>query len=246
MSSRAAAIAAAGMVLSQPTSSTIASRQWPRTASSIESAIVSRETSEARMPSLPIAMPSVTAIVLNSIGVPPPATMPRRACCARSRRVRLHGETSDHACTTATSGFAIAPSSSPVARSIARAGAREGPCLIASLLMFRGFLERKPRAAKTKTPRLFGRGVLVLSTWVWWCYLRKPDSRAGGHGNKDEYEDEHRSEAAIAHERHVGGRVVEELRLAVALRHGPSKPRLRETCQHIFSHMATESRGEIA
>ena len=39
------------MVLSQPTSSTIASRQWPLTASSIESAMVSREASEARMPS---------------------------------------------------------------------------------------------------------------------------------------------------------------------------------------------------
>ena len=73
ISRRAAAIAAAGMVLSQPTSSTIASRQCPVTASSIESAMVSRDTSDARMPSLPIAMPSVTAMVLNSIGVPPAA-----------------------------------------------------------------------------------------------------------------------------------------------------------------------------
>jgi hypothetical protein len=35
----------------------------------------------------------------------------------------LHGETFDQLCTMPTSGFAIAASSSPVARSIARAGA---------------------------------------------------------------------------------------------------------------------------
>ncbi len=70
-SSRARAIAAAGMVLSQPHSSTTPSRQWPLTANSIESAITSREASEARMPLLPMAMPSVMAMVLNSTGVPP-------------------------------------------------------------------------------------------------------------------------------------------------------------------------------
>jgi hypothetical protein len=36
----------------------------------------SRLISEAFMPSVPIAMPSVTLIVLNSIGVPPAARMP--------------------------------------------------------------------------------------------------------------------------------------------------------------------------
>jgi len=50
---------------------------------------------------------------------------------------------------------------------MARAGARAGPDLMALL-----FTKRVPwklqetRAAKTKTPRLLGRGVQVLVTWV--------------------------------------------------------------------------------
>ena len=76
MSSRASAITAAGIVLSQPTMQTSPSNRWPRATSSIESAITSRETSEARMPDVPIETPSETAIVLNSIGVPPAARMP--------------------------------------------------------------------------------------------------------------------------------------------------------------------------
>ncbi|CAM5260661.1 hypothetical protein RLIN73S_02494 [Rhodanobacter lindaniclasticus] len=87
------------------------------------------------MPGVPMAMPSVTAMVLNSTGVPPAARMPAIAACASSRRLRLHGETSDQVCTTATSGFFSAASSMPVARSMARAGARSGPALIRSLRM---------------------------------------------------------------------------------------------------------------
>ena len=133
---RASAIAAAGIVLSQPHSTTIASSEWPSTASSIESVMTSRLTSDARMPGVPIAMPSVTAIVLNSIGVPPAARTPSATSCARSRRFKLHGDTFDHVCTTATSGFAIAAASRPVAYSIARAGARSGPVFITSLRIF--------------------------------------------------------------------------------------------------------------
>ena len=48
----------------------------PRATSSIESAITSRLTSEARMPAEPIVMPSEIETVLNSIGVPPAARMP--------------------------------------------------------------------------------------------------------------------------------------------------------------------------
>ena len=44
--------------------------------SSIESAITSRQMSEARMPCVPIEMPSHTAIVLNSMGVPPASRIP--------------------------------------------------------------------------------------------------------------------------------------------------------------------------
>ena len=50
--------------------------RWPATTSSIESAITSREISEARIPVVPIETPSETEIVLNSIGVPPAARMP--------------------------------------------------------------------------------------------------------------------------------------------------------------------------
>ena len=56
-----AGIAAAGMVLSQPTRMIAASSEWPFTASSIESAMISRLISEARMPSPPIVIPSMKA-----------------------------------------------------------------------------------------------------------------------------------------------------------------------------------------
>ena len=57
----------------------------PRATSSIESAITSRETSDARMPSVPIETPSETAIVLNSIGVPPASRMPALHVAAPAR-----------------------------------------------------------------------------------------------------------------------------------------------------------------
>ena len=130
---RAKAIAAAGIVLSQPHNTSTASKQWPFTASSMESAITSRETKDARIPDVPIAIPSVTAMVLNSIGVPPAARIPALACSANSRRFKLHGEIFDQVCTTATIGLAISSSDNPVARNMARAGARSGPVLMASL-----------------------------------------------------------------------------------------------------------------
>ena len=78
-------MAAAGIVLSHPTMQTRPSKRWPRATSSIESAITSRLTSEAFMPSVPIVTPSEMAMVLNSIGVPPAARMPRFTCSARRR-----------------------------------------------------------------------------------------------------------------------------------------------------------------
>ena len=76
---------AAGMVLSQPTRQTRPSKRWARATSSIESAITSRETSEPRMPSVPIVTPSETEIVLNSTGIPPAARIPSFTFCASSR-----------------------------------------------------------------------------------------------------------------------------------------------------------------
>ena len=69
-------MAAPGMVLSQATSATMPSNMWPRSMSSMESAITSRLTSEAFMPSVPMVTPSEMAMVLNSMGVPPAARMP--------------------------------------------------------------------------------------------------------------------------------------------------------------------------
>ena len=103
-SSRASAIAAAGIVLSQPTRQTSPSNWWPRATSSIESAIVSRETSDMRIPGVPIVIPSETAIVLNSIGVPPAARTPALTWRARSRWFRLHGIVSVHVVQTPTIG----------------------------------------------------------------------------------------------------------------------------------------------
>ena len=85
MSMRQSAIAAAGIVLSHPTMSTSPSKLWPRVTSSIESAITSRETSEAFIPCVPMVTPSLTAMVLNSIGVPPAALTPAFTRSASSR-----------------------------------------------------------------------------------------------------------------------------------------------------------------
>ena len=94
------------MVLSQPTMQTSPSIRWPRTTSSIESAISSRLMSDAFMPSVPIDTPSETEMVLNSIGVPPAARMPAFTRWASSRWLKLHGIVSIHVVATPTSGFA--------------------------------------------------------------------------------------------------------------------------------------------
>jgi hypothetical protein len=126
------------MVLSQPTRHTSPSSRCPRATSSIESAITSRETSEQRMPSVPIETPSETEIVLNSIGVPPAARTPRLTSRASSRWFRLHGIDSIQVVATPTRGRARSSSENPVPRSIARAAARSGPSVSAALCRFAG------------------------------------------------------------------------------------------------------------
>ena len=124
--------------MSQPTRQTSPSKRCPRATSSIESAITSREISEARIPSVPIETPSETEIVLNSIGVPPASRMPRFTCCASARWLRLHGIVSIHVVATPISGFARSSSEKPVPFSIARAGARSGPSVSAALCRLAG------------------------------------------------------------------------------------------------------------
>ena len=112
---------------------TTASSMWPRTASSNESATISRETREDFIPSVPMAIPSVTVIELNSRGVPPAARTPCFTFSARRRWLIEQGVTSVHVWQTATSGLSMSASVSPVAFHMERAPARDIPRLMTSL-----------------------------------------------------------------------------------------------------------------
>lgn len=68
---RASAIMHPGMFLSQPPTATTPSICWPLTATSIKSAITSRETSEYFMPSVPMPIPSVTVGKPKTWGIAP-------------------------------------------------------------------------------------------------------------------------------------------------------------------------------
>ena len=100
--------------MSQPDIAITASNRCPRATSSIESAITSRLTSEVFIPSVPIVMPSETATVLNSIGVPPAARTPSLTFSARRRRWKLHGITSVQVLAMPTIGRDSASSSKPM------------------------------------------------------------------------------------------------------------------------------------
>ena len=124
---RHSAMMVAGMVLSQALIATTPSSRWPRTTSSMESAMTSRLMRDAFMPSVPIAMPSETAMVLNSMGTPPAARTPCLTFSDRRRRWKLQGMTSIQVLATPIRGLRKSSSVRPVARSMARAGARSGP-----------------------------------------------------------------------------------------------------------------------
>src|SRR5438067_1013509 len=83
------------MVLSQATSATMPSNMWPRTISSIESAITSRLMSEAFIPSVPMVTPSLMAMVLNSMGVPTAPRIPSFTLTASKRRYSCSGRHSN-------------------------------------------------------------------------------------------------------------------------------------------------------
>src|SRR5260370_14663815 len=132
------AMTAAGIVLSHPTIKTRPSKRCPRVTSSIESAITSRLTSEAFMPSVPIETPSETATVLNSIGVPPAARMPAFTFSARRRWLKLQGMVSIQLCPTPMSGLPRSSRVKPIARSMERAPARSSPSVNRALCRFSG------------------------------------------------------------------------------------------------------------
>src|SRR5579875_4149954 len=126
-----------GRDLSQPAKVTMASKRSACIIVSTESAITSRLTRDARIPSPPIDIPSETAMVTNSIGKPPAWRTPSFACLARRSRDMLQGVTSFHDDATATCGLSQSSSVMPIARSIARAGARSNPSVTSRL---RGFM----------------------------------------------------------------------------------------------------------
>src|SRR5260221_1409398 len=136
MSSRASAMAAAGMVLSHPTMQITASNNCPRQTSSMESAITSRLTSEARMPSVPMVSPSLMAMVLNSMGVPPAARTPSFTFTASRRRWKLHGMVSIQVLAIPISGLFRSSLVKPIALNMERAPARDRPSVMRRLRCF--------------------------------------------------------------------------------------------------------------
>ena len=120
---RAAAISIAGMLLSHPARPTKPSKRSACTTVSTLSVITSRLTSDARMPSCPMLMPSLTVIVPNSSATPPEARTPFFALSARRRSDMLQGVTSFHAEAIPICGFSQSSSVRPTARNIARAAA---------------------------------------------------------------------------------------------------------------------------
>ena len=133
---RAIAIIAPGMFLSQPPMATTPSIDCALQAVSIESAITSRETSEYFIPSVPIAIPSLTVIVPNICGIAP---APRTAVSARLRqRVEAHVAGRDRAVTVGDADDRLVEVAvgNPTARSIERLGARWTPSVTSLLRRF--------------------------------------------------------------------------------------------------------------
>ena len=126
---RSAASSIPGVILSQLEMQTIASAQCAFTMYSTESAISSRLGREYSMPPWPIAMPSSTAIVLNSRGTAPAACTASATTCPTSRRCTWPGTNSVKLLATATMGLPMSSRATPVARSSARAPAMFRPCV---------------------------------------------------------------------------------------------------------------------
>src|SRR5688500_18144412 len=117
----------------------------------MESAITSRLTSEARIPSVPIVTPSEIEIVLNSIGVHPAALIPAFACMASSRWLKLQGIVSIHSVATPMIGRARSSSVNPTALSIALAADFDAPSVSAALILFAGSLGREYTSVTRRT-----------------------------------------------------------------------------------------------
>ncbi len=77
--------------------------------------MISRETSEDFIPWWPIAIPSVTVIVVNSRGVPPASATPFFTDCACRESAMLQGAASFQQVATPTKGWSISSCVSPIA-----------------------------------------------------------------------------------------------------------------------------------
>ena len=121
------------MVLSQPTMRDEAVELWPRVTSSMESAITSRDTSDAFMPwSHGDAVADGDGVELHGRaagGADPLLDLHGEG----SRRFQLHGMVSIQVLADADDRLPRSSRLKPMARSIARAGARSGPCSITEL-----------------------------------------------------------------------------------------------------------------
>ena len=93
----------------------------------MESAITSRLTSDALMPSVPIVMPSEIDTVLNSIGVPPAARMPSLDVGGKRAEVEVARTDFDPGVGDADERLAQVGIGKPAPFSMARAGARCAP-----------------------------------------------------------------------------------------------------------------------
>ena len=119
--------------------------------------MTSRDINDARIPSLPIVIPSETAIELKSTGVPPAARIPARTGTANLSKSILHGPILVQVLKTAMMGPSKFLSSIPVARSIALAAALLGPSTMALL-----FLSNTHISSSIKKPAQLGAGELGL------------------------------------------------------------------------------------
>jgi len=129
MFSRMVAISMPGVILSQFEMQIMASAQCAFTMYSTESAMSSRLGSEYSMPPCPMAMPSSTAIVLNSRGIAPAARTASDTTWPTSRRCTCPGTNSVKLFATAMIGLPMSSLATPVARSRARAPAMFLPCV---------------------------------------------------------------------------------------------------------------------
>ncbi len=124
---RRAAISIPGVILSQLEMHTSASAWCALTMYSTESAIRSREGSEYSMPPCPMAMPSSTAMVLNSRGMPPAAVIASETMRPTGCRCVWPGTNSVKLFATAIIGLPKSAAFTPAARNRARAPAALRP-----------------------------------------------------------------------------------------------------------------------